>query len=431
MSSSPKVGTKVCFYVTPIGADPQSRVMRLVLGFIALLILTACGGGSGSSAASAAVTPPPPTDDTAAVQAAVDTGGIVVFAARTYHLTRGITITKSGTTIVGQGPSTVFEYTPPSGALTRCETDRVFTTPCAFDYPPPRQVAAPINVGDTSFEAALASDVADLQPSDWVLINDYDEKIGDRVAVDWVLVASVDGTTVTVTAPFRMAFTTARAWNPGHNGLGFTPIKPLVQNVEYRNFSVVVDATNTHDVGGVAVYGALHTTIDNVTVTDPIGQPFYCRLCKDLTITNSTANGGTILSELASTVDLSVTGNHFSSDSPGFGLDLGTGYFIVSGNSVNKSANAGVYFLYGVHDGTVSGNQIAYVDTTTEASASGMLIWGSQNITVKDNNLAGGTGPNSVGIDVRPYQGELLEPDVGVNLSANTFGSWVTNTEQN
>jgi Right handed beta helix region len=251
------------------------------------------------------------------------------------------------------------------------------------------------------------------------------------VAVDWVQVASIDGTTVNVVQPFRMAFTTALPWMAGKSGLGFEPVTPLVQGIEIRNLSIKVDPTTTTNVVALCAVGALDITIDNVTVTDTLGQPFYSYLSKGYALTNSTAYGGTVISELAATVDLKVSGNTFSSDAPGIGVDVGTGFFTITNNTVSKSANAGMYFLYDIHDGTISSNQIAEVVVSgDETSSDGMLILGSRNIAVTDNNLAGGTGPDSVGIDIRPYAGALPEPDTGITLGGNTITDFVTAVEQ-
>jgi hypothetical protein len=85
------------------------------------------------------------------------------------------------------------------------------------------------------------------------------------------------------------------------------------------------------------------------------------------------------------------------------------------------SRNIGAYLLYGVHDGMFNGNQIAPVGSTT--SANGILAWGTQNISISDNYLAGGDGPRSTGISVRSYAGEITIPSVDVTLSGNTFGN--------
>ena len=392
--------------------------------FVGLLSSTvvACGGSGSAPTAKA----PAVKDDTAAVQAAVDRGGVVSFSAGTYHLTRTIIIRHSGTVIVGAGPSTIFEYQP-SQQLQHCENDRVFTTPCMLYAQIPRPIAASISAGDTSFLARSAADVADLQPGDWLLINAYDSVVGDRVAVDWMQVESVSGLQVRVAQPFRMPFSAALPFAAKKSGLGFEPI-PVIENIELRNFKVLVDDLPSPNTGGIAIFGARNTTVDGVTVENHNGQPLYCYLSKGVTITNSVGIGGAVLSEFASSVDVTISGNHFSSSAgPGMGLDLGLGFFTVSGNSVDQSANAGIYLLYAVHDGSVTNNHVAQVgNTVSGGSAVGLMIWGSRNVAVADNDLAGGMGPASVGVSVRTYTGEAFEPDTGVVLSGNAIGNFVT-----
>jgi hypothetical protein len=402
--------------------------MQMLNAFIVVLLATdvaACGGDRAGQRGPG----PGVQDDTTEVQAAVDQGGVVRFSAGTYHLKRTITIRHSGTVIVGAGPSTVFEYQP-SQQLQHCENDRVFTTPCMLYAQMPRAIAASISAGDTSFLATAAGDVADLQPGDWLLINEYDSAVRDRVAVDWVQVESVSGLQVRVAQPFRMPFSAALPFVAKKSGLGFEPI-PVIENIELRNFKVLVDNVPSANMGGIAIFGALNSTVDGVTVENHNGQPLYCYLSKGVTITNSVGIGGAVLSEFASSVDVTISGNHFSSTAgPGMGLDLGLGFFTVSGNSVDQSANAGIYLLYAVHDGSVTNNHVAQVgNTVLGGSAVGLMIWGSQNVTVSGNSLAGGAGPNSIGISVRNYTGEAFEPDTGVVLSGNAIGNFVTAVE--
>jgi len=190
----------------------------------------------------------------------------------------------------------------------------------------------------------------------------------------------------------------------------------------------VVENTPSPNTGGISIFGALNTTVDNVTVENYNGQPLYCYLSKGVTITNSQGIGGGVLSEFAASVDVTISDDSFNSTAgPGFGLDVGLGFFTVSNNIVSHSANAGIYLLYGVHDGTIENNQVAQVGTTTaDGSAVGLLIWGSQNIAVSNNHLAGGDGPSSIGISIRSYMGEVLEPDTAVVLSDNAVGNFVT-----
>jgi hypothetical protein len=391
------------------------------LALVLLVTLEACGGSRTTPAQIL-----PLQDDTADVQAAVDRGGLVTFAAKTYHLSRTIVIRNSGTVIAGSGPNTVFEYQPPA-TQQHCVDDRVFTTPCAFDDPPPRRIATPISVGDLSFTATAAEDVADLKPGDWVIVNDFDSVIGDRVAVDWAQVATVSGVVVNVRQPFRMAFGTARPWVPGRSGLGFEPV-PLVEGIELRDFKVLVDQKTSPNMAAVSIFGAMNVTIDNVAVENYNGQPLYCYLSKGVIIENSQGTGASVLSEFAASVDVTIRNNQFSSTAgAGFGLDMGTAFFAVGQNSVRQSANIGIYLLHGVHDGTLSYNLVGYVDSTVQGgSAVGMLIWGSQNVAIANNNLLGGAGPKSIGISVQGDMGQLPEPNIGNTLAGNSISGFVT-----
>jgi hypothetical protein len=392
---------------------------------LATLLLCSCGGGDDPTSAAT-------QDDTAAVQAAVDRGGVVSFGARTYYLSRTIVVSHSNTTIQGMGPQTIFQYRA-SAAPQHCLNDRVFTTPCGIDDSPPRRIAGAISIGDESFSASAPADVADLQSGDWLLISDIDSVIGDRVDADWVQVDSVAGLRVYVRAPFRTAFTDAREWDPGHSGLGFQRIAPLVENIAFRNFSFAVPDAGPHTgAAGLSVFNALNTTIDHVVAEDYNGQPLYSYLAKNLTVTNSEGRGHAILSEFAATVDLNLHDNHFSEDAAaGLGLDLGTAFFEVSDNYVDMSSNIGAYLLYGVHDGTFAANQIAAVGSSGGGnSAFGLLVWGTQNVNVTDNYLAGGAGPQSTGISVRSVSGEIPMPSNNVQLVGNTFGDgWVLDYE--
>lgn len=366
-------------------------------------------------------------DDTAAVQSAVDRGGVVSFTARTYRLSRTIVIRHSNTTIQGAGPLTVFQYQA-SALKTQCVNDRVFTTPCDIGHSLPRQITGAIAVGDTSFSAV--GDLSDLQAGDWLIVTDIDSVVGDIVNTDWVQVDSVDGLVVHVRAPFRTAFANAREWVPGRSGLGFQPVVSLVENTQFRNFNIAVPDAGTQAAAvGISVYAALQTTIDHVVVNSFNAQPLYSRLSKNLTITASEGHGNNVLNEFASTVDLTLHGDTFGAeDAAGLGLDLGTAFFDVSGNNIDMSRNIGAYLLYGVHDGTFTDNQIGPVGSATNAN--GILAWGTQNVSISDNYLAGGAGPQSTGISVRSYTGEIVIPSVNVTLSGNTFGpGWVFDYE--
>jgi hypothetical protein len=386
--------------------------------------LAGCGGASVPLVQTAT------GDDTDTVQAAVDRGGVVNFEARTYHLSKTIVVRKSNTIIRGAGPQTVFEFKATANRL-HCINDRVFTTPCEADDPPPRRIAQPIAIGDQSFTAT--DDASDLQSGEWVLVNDYDSVYGDRAAVDWMKVASVSGKVVYVTQPFRMAFTTARAWIPGKSGLGFERIIPLVENLEFRDFAISVpDAGDPKaSAPGISLFLALHAIVDHVQVNDYNGQALYSYLSKDVTFTNCEGSVHNTLNEFGSTVDLTLEGNTFSSaNDAALGLDLGVGFFKVSNNIIKQSQNSGAYLLYGIHDGTFDHNQIAFVDhSSPDFNAIGIMAWGAQNVTISDNALDGGAGSQSTGISVRPIMGEIPDPVINVTVSGNTFAGFVLDYE--
>jgi hypothetical protein len=387
-----------------------TRLCSVPASLATFLMICSCGGQSGDAL----------RDDTEAVQNAVNLGGVIKFEARTYSLSRTIVITKAGTVIQGAGPGTVFRYHS-SAIREHCANERVFTTPCEINDIPPRRIADPIALGDRSFLAV--GDVSDLQPGDWLIVSDRDSEIGDVVTIDWIQVDSVSALVVNVRTPFRTSFTTARHWDPGRSGLGFQRVTTLVQNVEFRDFTIdVPDAGPNTAAVGISVFAALHTTIDNVNVDSFNAQPLYSYLSKDLTILNSVGRGHGVLSEFAATVDLVIHSNQFAEDSAaGIGLDLGAAFFDVSNNDINMSRNIGAYLLYGVHDGIFGGNRIANVASTGDAS--GILAWGTQNVSIVDNYLAGGDGPQSTGISVRSIGGTVPIPSFAVKLSGNTFGS--------
>ena len=206
-----------------------------------------------------------------------------------------------------------------------------------------------------------------------------------------------------------------------------------MQNTEFRNFSISVpDAGPGTAAVGISVYAALHTIIDHVSSSSFAAQPLYSRFAKELTITDSSASGHAVLSEFATTVDLTVRNTRFSEqDAAAMGLDLGTAFFDVSDNDFEMSRNVGAYLLYGVHDGSFDGNRLAFVAGSNDVlGAFGLLLWGVQNVTVSNNYLAGGAGPDSTGISVRGIASEIPMPAVNVSLSGNTFGAgWVRDYE--
>jgi len=371
---------------------------------LALPLLSACGSAQLNG----------PAD----IQRAVDAGGTVRFPAGTYLLTQTIVVHKSNTIIQGAGRATIFVFKPSLPQL-HCINDRAFTTPCSVADSAGRQIAGSIALGSSSFEAL--DNVDDLRSGDWLIVEEKDSEPSEVVIVDWVQVAAVSGNTVVVRSPFRAAFPNSRPWKPGHSGLGFLVVPQLVEGVEFRDFTVLVPDSG-FDAPGISVFAAQNTVIDNVEVEDPDGQPLYSYLSQGLTVTNSHGYGDHILNEFAATVDLSVRDSMFSSRDAALGLDFGTGFFAVTGNAVPSSANIGMYLLDGVHDGTVTGNSIQFVRSST--SAVGMLARGTQRVTIRNNYLEGGEGPASLGISIGSAYDGLSQPilSLGNAVTPNRFG---------
>ncbi len=315
--------------------------------------------------------------------------------------------------------------------LEECSNDRAFTTSCDSFFNPVtktyvdrRRIAAPISIGDNSFQTV--DDSSDLQEGDWLVITERDAIIRDIVVTDWVQVVSAIGHTIRVTKPFRSAFPNKHSWDPVYSGLGFFKVVNPVHDVQLRNFTLKVPSTG-QNMGGISIYTAQHVVVENLDVEDDNGQALYSFQSQDVTFRNCIAYSGTVLSEFASTTDLTVTGNTFSSAGDvGFGLDLGTGFFDVRNNSVPRSLNAGLYALYGVHDGTIQGNSIAIVPA--QQKPIGILVRGAQNVIITNNDLAGGQGPQSTGLSIGPdNDAEIPIPSHGNVVSPNTFGSWAVN----
>jgi hypothetical protein len=313
-------------------------------------------------------------------------------------------VRKSNTVIQGAGPETVFLFKPAFPQV-HCVNDRAFTTPCDAGNTPRRRIAGPIAVGDKVFGAS--DDVSDLHPGDWLIITEKDRMPGEVVAIDWAQVASVSGSSVQVQTPFRTAFPNARTWDPDHSGLGFFKLPQLVEGAQFRNFTVVVPDSG-QGAPGISVFAAQHTLIENVTVQDRNGQALYSYLSQDLTVSKSSGDSGKTLNEFAATV--------------------GTGFFQVTKNSVPSSLDAGIYLLAGVHDGTLTGNSISFVQSSNAAAnpgnAIGILARGIQRVTVTNNDLAGGAGAGSMGISVgADYYLDVPISSSGNMIVPNDFGA--------
>lgn len=381
-----------------------------------LLALTGCGFAANTSGT---------RNDTAYVQHLVDAG--LKIPPGVYILRRTI-ILHSNSIVQGSGPGTIFIFRP-TPPFKECWNDRAFTTACdsfyngtTGQYVKRQRISAPIAIGDQSFQTATQA--TNLHPGNWIVITERDSVLRDVVAIDWMQVKSVSGHTVQVAKPFRVAFPDTHSWNPVFSGLGFFKVANPVQNVQLRDFTLYVPNAG-RNMSAISVYTARHVLVENLNVRDDNGQALYSFQSQDVTFRNCVAYSGPGLSEFASTTDLTVTGNVFSSHGDaGFGLDLGTGFFDVRNNQVTSSMNSGIYALYGVHDGTIEDNKVAAVSASQNRSAVGILLRGTQRVTVTNNTLSGGQGPLSVGLSVDPAQAELPIPSIGNIVSPNVFGNW-------
>lgn len=330
----------------------------------------------------------------------------------------------------GVGPGTHFLFQP-SPPFLECQNDRAFTTSCdtLYDrstqaFKPRNRIAAPIAIGDTSFQAADPD--TGLAPGDWVIVTEKDNAVKDVVAIDWAQVASVNAVTVHVVSPFRTAFSVKRAWDPLYGGLGFHKAVHTGRNISLSNFSLQVSYLDPgNGMAAISIYTAQHISVDQVQVTNPFGQALYTYQSQDVQFTNCYGDSGTILSEFAATVDLQISNCRFrSSGDAALGFDLGTGFFSVSQSSAT-AFGIGLYLLYGVHDGSVESVHLPYVNAS--GNAVGILARGTQNVTITGNQLDGGDGASSIGLSIgAAWNLEVPIPSSGNVIAPDSFGPhWI------
>ena len=376
-------------------------------------------------------TPPPvvQTDDTATLQALLDKGDLEQLEGRTYHTTHALIATRSGATLRGQAGTVIEFQSPPVGTLRDPGVnDRVFGIGGSVSTTTQLPIAKAISVGDTSFEAFYAADVANIVPGDWVIITVNDPGIADEnthlgypTYVDWEQVTAVDGTTVHVATPFRMAFTNTLAFVTNSSGLGFVRVN-LTQNVTLEDLTIQVDPGAP--VVGVYVLGTLNTTLSNVTIIDASSDQLYTEESKGLTVTGCNFVGGKVLNELSESVDLTISNSKFASaNAVPIALDLGTGFFAIKDNTITQSFHIAIYAFYNVHDGVISGNVI---DPITGASDTyGMLLLGSPNVMMDNNTISGSNGAG--GILAEGFAGaSLSETSAGDTAAGNTITGFTT-----
>ena len=294
------------------------------------------------------------------------------------------------------------------------------------NYSLPRQIVTPVAVGATRFSAASSDATSDLAAGDWLVVREFDRGIGDIVSFDWVQVKSVTGPSITVMHPFRVAFMLKRPWLAGTNGLEFVKITSLLRDVTLRNCNFFQpDAGKNQPTIHVGV--TLNTTILDCHVANARGQGLYLYQAKSALIDHfSTANGGSVTSEIAASVDITLTHSTFGLDrvskplvealtSP-LTLDFGTAFFSIANNHFCAAGNIGVQLLYGVHDGEFVSNYLGRV-CNAGINPVGVLSRGSYNLVMSSNTLAG-SDPGGVAIDF----GDTLGLNTNIHSAGNTIG---------
>lgn len=343
------------------------------------------------------------TDDTVAAAAtlAAAAGGIAFFPAGTYKITSTL-LPPSNAIVQGVGASTIFKFVP-TAPFVGGVNDRLFHVTSQLSAR--RQMAAgAIAIGSTTFTANSSSDTADLVQGDWVIIQETDAGAGDIVLIDWVQVRSVAGAVVTVQSPFRKAFPNARTYS-STAGLAFVRVTNLKENITFRDFSVVQP-----DAGAInpslSMQAARNTRVENVIVDNADGGAFYTYKAQGVTITNCLQKGSqTAASEMASTVDLSISGCQFGqigtannsyaqANTSALTLDLGTAFFAVTGNRFYNAGNGGVQLTYGVSDGIFANNVISWVRNAGNVP-NGIIATGLQRVLISNNLLDGGSSGNT------------------------------------
>lgn len=418
--------------------------MKLLTTILLTLALAACGSDAPTSGTlpcdvtatcHVSSTPPPkppvqtappvtPTDDTAAVQALLDKGGTVTLEARDYHFSAMLMISVSGTTLQGAGKATNLIFTPPpKGTAKSCKTDRAISVLCGLSFYPPRAIDGAITIGDTSMQV---DDASGINPGDWLLLGDWGVLGTYTSVVDWEQVASVDGNVINFVSPTRIAINDPAPFVPYQAGAGFVRMINLT-NVTVQDLAITVNAAagSVPQYPALGVTGTVGTVFQRLTINDPVGNPFYTYYSKGTVVQNNTFTGG-IASEVASTVDFSVSDNQFVGAN--LSLDLGAAFFSVAGNSFSAPQNIGIYTTDNVHDGAITDNTIGYVEVSGGVQdAVGIYLEGSPNLTVSGNSLAGGAGAGSQGIRT---QDESSPPfawtDSGDVLSGNTIQGFAT-----
>lgn len=384
------------------------------------------------------------TDDTTAYEAALDAaiaagGGTVYFPPGRYLITRQVNIMRSHITVAGagRGATTLIFDPSDSNHSTR------FTAIHSGDDPTtqlsnPKDIAADIAVGATSFTLDDAGDSDDLEEGDWILVIGYHPNTayggpnGEITEFDWMQVASVSGVTVNVMTPFRTAFGRYDGW------LFCQKMINLVENVTFRDFTLI---NLPHPDGfrtlGITISAAKDCTLLNLDIQSQPGPNFSMYRAKNARLLNCNFKSiNSSSSEISVAVDVLVESCTFAAEwteePPDYTpllISFGTGFFRCVNNTFVNSTGTMLSVLYGVHDGVITGNVFGFAANKSGGNT-GILLRGVQNILIADNSFAGGdaSGANSYAINLGhefPASGAVIYSYgnvLGVN-QANGFPS--------
>jgi len=317
-----------------------------------------------------------------------------------------------------------------------------------------RQIAAgAIGVGSSTITAQNASDTTDLLQGDFLFISECDGGTnGNFTSVDWVQVASVASTTITLTNPTRSFFPNLRTWAAGActiaaggSGLAFQRITTLIQNQVVQNLSLLVPNMGSGNTIPV-VYGTQllnvriqHVTVDSDAVSGTGG--ISMQSSKDVFIDHDYINHGRgSTSEISGSVDVDIADNSFQVISSGTNafsnpgnqaltLDFGTQWFTVHDNHFLGSSIA--VLLTAVSNGTIHDNWMDFVFRSGGAGAIGFSGQGVQSVTLHDNLFSSGTtGSGSLGTQFGTTSGFVVNISSGQNIDRDNVvgvnGGWTT-----
>jgi hypothetical protein len=387
------------------------------------------------------------SDDAAAVRSCVQQGTMsggrcTISYGLTFMMSNTSTaIFISGTVAPGgilDGSGTII--CAPQGSLSNSSNNRCLYLASTESTNPLQVAAGAIAKGATSFSAQNVGDAANLHPNDWVLVTERDSVVSDNVYADWVRVASVSGTLVTLLTQFSTRFPNARTWSTTNPpvctlaspcGLGFRRVTNVIQNVTIRDINLIVpkifDPASGNHVVGIATRDTRGVTIEKITCTNASQNCYGGYMDQGLTFIGNHNNGSASTDEFASQVGTKIIGNDYSELSNlALGLtkpqpacieiDLGSAFFTVTGNSCDYAQNGAFEILTGSHDGALIGNTATWI-YGNGASGSGVVARATYRLTITGNTFAGGDG-GGIGISFGDSSG------FNVNIQSDSNQAW-------